>query len=1029
MTATPLIGTSGVVPVTVSASKNTADKNSDENSDNVPKELFPNDQSPDGHLKPKPVDNFRKRKPPPPGGKKSIRAAGKRKFTGNRRDKSIAKQRRIEFETSMLAKSQTDEHKTKSLAVTSKIVEDDRFKKINDLKQKLLIKFPTKKYHENNVLIGTLVQIFPSTFTKLTQHVLIAYMLCRNSTPKKNKTKFGLVELFDYRIEFHVRKIDAKYPEKKFALMKRTHTASRLTEHSTYDVWKDMEDVISQTNGLSTLIAKDTLRDYVRIHRDCLAWYATRVELPPLQKSTKSDEKGSLDVSVTFQYSNLEQMQAVVEYAGRMQGFFNNLLGNEEISKVKNACSPGKTSDYFTARRSVLLGNKAAGNDAPHTVTFTTKDSPYTHEEARIEFSEQIRILWRIFQCVNEPTEFHPFTSNNMTLKGLEPLLVAGGELFFPMFLCHILDCHFLCKDGTLVTDYSEKLIVILLGIHDKVIRLFGVRVTLLSNEDEVGKIEFTRNDEGGNAFQMSIPLTDDSKKLVFFYSRWYGRDLLKDTFVSSKKLYFKIFGNNILNQCLKDVEEKYFNVDEYLPKILAATRFHIQDSLCCHDLAICDSHYLGDESRRGHVLGYCKLTQDRVNEVSAKDESRKNLRDRHTLPTMNVFYTSSKKVAPEPIQDMKRVLDDLELNHGEKMFRNIVFLIDDESISNDAFPKEVFSKLIERFLVSENSTVYIPYTEQNADNCESCKDKLKRKNIIDDIHDVTTVEDTSIPSTVYHNNEWINNFSKNLDNKIWITLVRSKDDRSEISEIATNDITNKNENDNDSARYLYYPLVVEDSVSSLTDVTPVDDLTIKSTEDKRTDDETEHYIELPQYYVDSNTIVLEDEAEYETFLRTPLSIAFRQSDKKVRVLQVPMYGHFVNSSTDVFGQIIGITNVFEENKKELEIGYKVKPYFRSEPPFEWVNQSDVKTILQLGDTFTDINDDGTKTELVVTGYKMEDGAVVPILQSDVNTSAQVGDRFTDNNDDGTKTELVTRDFEMKDGAVKRHTIKHTRWI
>ena len=151
----------------------------------------------------------------------------------------------------------------------------------------------------------------------------------------------------------------------------------------------------------------------------------------------------------------------------------------------------------------------------------------------------------------------------------------------------------------------------------------------------------------------------------------------------------------------------------------------------------------------------------------------------------------------------------------------------------------------------------------------------------------------------------------------------------------------------------------------------------------------------LPQYYVDSNTIVLEDEAEYETFLRTPLSIAFRQSDKKVPVLQVPMYGHFVNSSTDVFGQIIGITNVFEENKKELEIRYKVKPYFRTEPAFEWVNQSDVKTISQVGDTFTHINDDGTKTELLVTGYKMEDGAVVPISQSDVKTISQVGDRFT----------------------------------
>ena len=991
MFETPLIGTSGHAAVTGSVVKNTADKNYDESSDNTtknPKELFPNDQSADGHLKPKAVNIVVKRKPPPQGDKTSTGTAGKRKFTANRRDKSNAKQRRIAFETSMLAKSQTDEHKTKSLAVTAKIVEDDRFKKITDLKQKLLTKFPTKKYHENNVLIGTLVQIFPSTFTKLTQHVLIAYMLCRNSTPKKNKTKFGLVELFDYRIEFHVRKIDAKNPEKKFALMKRAHTASRLTEHSTYDVWKDMEDVISQTNGLSTLIAKDTLRDYVRIHRDCLAWYATRIELPPLQKSTKSDEKGSLDVSVTFQYSNLEQMQAVVEYAGRMQGFFNNLLGNEEISKVKNACSPGKTSDYFTARRSVLLGNKAAGNDAPHTVTFTTKDSPYTQEEARIEFSEQIRILWRIFQCVNEPTEFHPFTSNNMTLKGLEPLLVAGGELFFPMFLCQILDCHFLCKDGTLVTDYSEKLIVILLGIHDKVIRLFGVRVTLLSNEDEVGKIEFTRNDEGGNAFQMSIPLTEDSKKLVFFYSRWYGRDLLKDTFKSSKLLYHKIVGNNILKQCFEDVLiHEYINVDEYLPKILAATRFHIQENMCCHDLAICDTRYLGDESRRAHVLGYCKLTQDRAIEVKNKDESRKNLRDQHTLPTMNVFYTSSRKEAPEPIQDMKRVLDDLELNHGEKVFRNIVFVIDDESISHDAFSKEVFTKLVERFFVSENSTVYIPHSKQNASNCETCKDKLYRKNIICTIHNVPAVEDTPTPSTVYHNDEWINNFSKNLDNKIWITLVRSKDDPV-ISGSATNEIKNKNKNDNDSECYLYYPSIgSEGSVSSFTVDTPtIDDISIELTENKKTDEETDDSIKLPQYNVDSNTLVLEDEAEYETFLRTPLSIAIRQSNKTVTVLQVPMYGHFVNSSTDVFGQIIGITNVFEENKQELEIGYKVKPY----APFESVNQSDVKTILQsdvktilqVGDTFTNINDDGTKTIDVVTGYEMEDGDVVPSLST-----------------------------------------------
>ena len=322
----------------------------------------------------------------------------------------------------------------------------------------------------------------------------------------------------------------------------------------------------------------------------------------------------------------------------------------------------------------------------------------------------------------------------------------------------------------------------------------------------------------------------------------------------------------------------------------MAATRFHIQENICCHDLAICESCYLGDESRRLHVLGYCKLTKDRAIEVSAKDESRKNFCDRNTLPAMNVFYTSSTKVAPEPIQDMKRVLDDLELNHGEKMFRNIVFLIDDESISNDAFPKAVFLKLVERFLVSENSTVYIPHSEQNEINCEMCKDKLKQKNIIYTIHKVTTDEDTSI-ATVYHNDEWINNFSKNLDNKTWITLFQSKDNTSATSESATNEIKNKNKNDNDSAYYLYYPSsVYEDSVSSCTDDFPNDDITIHSTDNKRTDDETDDSIELPQYNVDSNTLVLEDEAEYETFLRTPLSIAFRQSNKIVTVLQVPMY-------------------------------------------------------------------------------------------------------------------------------------------
>lgn len=184
-----------------------------------------------------------------------------------------------------------------------------------------------------------------------------------------------------------------------------------------------------------------------------------------------------------------------------------------------------------------MLDEQALENEAS-TVTFTVQDRPYTKEEARIEFRKQIRQLWRLFQYVNNPTNFCPFKSGEMKLEGLDPLLENRGEYCFDMFLQEIHDCHFLCNEGMITTNYSQNLVKILFGLHDKLIKLHLVKVTIPANPGDEGVVAFTKYDVGKNEFLISKPMTLHSKQTVFFFLRWYGSELLPGTRKSSDDLW-----------------------------------------------------------------------------------------------------------------------------------------------------------------------------------------------------------------------------------------------------------------------------------------------------------------------------------------------------------------------------------------------------------------------------------------------------------------------------------------------------------
>lgn len=92
--------------------------------------------------------------------------------------------------------------------------------------------------------------------------------------------------------------------------------------------------------------------------------------------------------------------------------------------------------------------------------------------------------------------------------------------ILFHRFLCKIALCHFLCEEGTIKTDYSKKLVEILLGLHDRVICFYLVKVTLPENPGNVGEIVFTRNNESRNACLFSKLTTPKSKLTVSFFLR-----------------------------------------------------------------------------------------------------------------------------------------------------------------------------------------------------------------------------------------------------------------------------------------------------------------------------------------------------------------------------------------------------------------------------------------------------------------------------------------------------------------------------